>query len=284
MSSLLAHAKAKREEKKRASDQEKQNKQDEKDEIEREKQAASFRAHWQWSLCQFDDDMPKEATALGVPRKDFNELMNVINGDLLQAYAKKWQDPGAAQNAAKSVAKSVAKDVAKEVTKDVVKFFLPVGLDLVLNVADTGLSKVKEEARKQVFERDCVPALDSFLETVTQQSGGKIRCVFRHIYLTLDESNKLKSWRLKEKDDVTLAKASAMVDGINNEKAEQAMDKVKSLREKSIEKIEIQKAKMQGKMEATKAKMESKLNPDQMKQLENVASTQTPVLLFFVVN
>ena len=75
-----------------------------------------------------------------------------------------------------------------------------------------------------------------------------------------------------------------MVDGINNEKAEQAMDKVKSLRSESIEKIEIQKAKMQGKMEATKAKMESKLNPDQMKQLENVASTQTPALLFFVVN
>ena len=42
MSSLLAHAKAKREEKKRASDQEKQNKQDEKDEIEREKQAEIF--------------------------------------------------------------------------------------------------------------------------------------------------------------------------------------------------------------------------------------------------
>ena len=276
MSSIVAKAKAKREEKKMASDQEKQNNQDEKDEIEREKQTASFRAHWQWSLCQFDDRMPEEARALGVPHEEFKALMNVINGDLLQAYAKKWQDPGAAQNAAKSV--------AKKVTKDVVKFFLPKGMDLVLKAADTGLSKVKEEARKQAFERDCVPALNSFLETVTQQSGGKIRCVFRHIYLTLDESNKLKSWRLEEKGDVTLAKASAMVDGINNEKAEQAMDKVKSLKEKSMEKIEIQKAKMQGKMEATKAKMESKLNPDQMKQLENVASTQTPVLLFFVVN
>jgi hypothetical protein len=99
MSSLIAKAKAKREEKKKASDQEKQNNQDEKDEIEREKQAASFRAHWQWSLYQFDDRMPEEATALGVPGEEFKELMNVINGDLLQAYAKKWQDPGAVQNA-----------------------------------------------------------------------------------------------------------------------------------------------------------------------------------------
>jgi hypothetical protein len=171
------------------------------------------------------------------------------------------------------------KSVAKDVAKDVVKFLVPTGLDLVLKVADTGLSKVKEEARKQVFERDCVPALNSFLETVMQQSGGKIRCVFRHIYLSPDESNKLKFWRSKEKGDVTLAKASAMVDGINNEKAEQVMDKVKSARKKFQEKIELQKAHKQAKMEA---KMESKLNPDQMKQLEKVASTQTPALLFFV--
>jgi len=57
------------------------------------------------------------------------------------------------------------------------------------------------------------------------------------------------------------------------------MDKVKSARKKFQEKIELQKAHKQAKMEA---KMESKLNPDQMKQLEKVASTQTPALLFFV--
>ena len=117
-----------------------------------------------------------------------------------------------------------------------------------------------------------------------QQSGGKIRCVFRHIYLTHDESNELQALRSKAKGDVTLAKASAVVDGINNKKAEQAMDKVKSIRKESQEKIELQKATMQGKMAATKAKMESKLNPDQKEQLEKVASTQTPALLFFVVN
>ena len=77
MSSIVAKAKAKREEKKMASDQEKQNNQDEKDEIEREKQTASFRAHWQWSLCQFDDRMPEEARALGVPHEEFKALMNV---------------------------------------------------------------------------------------------------------------------------------------------------------------------------------------------------------------
>jgi hypothetical protein len=258
---------------KKESKDKKQAKKDAKEHINQEKLDASFRSHFKWDSCAFDSFLPPNAKELNVPQEDFDEVMNAINHDLLGDFAKRWADP------------KYAKQIQKGLKK-IGKYIVPTPIRIALNSVDSVADKVQTERRKKQFEKNCVPALQSFLEELTVQSEGKLRVEFRYVMLTPEEQGELKWNRSQNSADKDL---ESMKKKLENSKLKESHKDAQTGMLNKLEKVDSKvtevTTQLTTKIEETLDKVKQKINeknPEQAKLLEELASSKIPCLLFFV--